>query len=417
MTAFAQAAWAAPIIAALAWIGCIDARRFIIDLRLIAALVVALALWHTLGPGRAVTEASPINLAIAGGIGVATVAVPMIAARLAGTRLPILHGDAVLLGVVGLLLGVWGLALTMIVGSALAVLHRAMIQRRRGRPFAAGYTPAGTGFAAAAILVLMAMHVTPALAQGAARGPISAVEIIPPAYPLPPDVADIRVTVTTDGPVEFPALVGRLDVAAGIQSEIEERPSRVAGGAVVMPPAPAVTLNYEGALSGAIEAVTAQTGYSAEWRSGRLVWFRYWDSEQRLPVVAVQEPTKEEKALRRTEEATARMVAVHTGPPDPAAPAMPIEPEPEPEPWRISPARHHTVRGVLEDWSARAGWTLVWSSAHEVTLGAAAQFPGQLSFMEAVDRLVLDPLTVRHLSVTSHTHNRHLVVTDVDAGQ
>ena len=57
------------------------------------------------------------------------------------------------------------------------------------------------------------------------------------------------------------------------------------------------------------------------------------------------------------------------------------------EEWRIDPVRHGTLRGVLEAWSARAGWTLVWEAEEvDYALHAPAVFLG--TFDAAVDALL-----------------------------
>ena len=82
------------------------------------------------------------------------------------------------------------------------------------------------------------------------------------------------------------------------------------------------------------------------------------------------------------------------------------------ESWIVDPAGHETLRGVLESWAARAGWTLVWKAGHDYGLGAEAVFRG--GFLEATDLLLSGPVTRRSLEARAYMANRHLVV--VDAG-
>ena len=73
---------------------------------------------------------------------------------------------------------------------------------------------------------------------------------------------------------------------------------------------------------------------------------------------------------------------------------------------------HRTLRGVLESWAARAGWTLVWNAGRDYGLGARATFEG--GFLEAADLLLSGPATRRTLDVRAYRANRHLVVDDAD---
>ena len=80
--------------------------------------------------------------------------------------------------------------------------------------------------------------------------------------------------------------------------------------------------------------------------------------------------------------------------------------------WAVDPDEHRTLRGVLESWAARAGWTLVWKAREDYALGAAAVFEG--GFLEAADVLLSGPATRRMLDVRAYAANRHLVVDDAD---
>ncbi len=461
MTALA-ALWIPPVVAPLVWIARVDARSAVIDPRAVAALAAVAVLWHAVGAGPAVVAATPPALALAALLGAAAVAVPRAVARRLGRRPPIGPGDALLLAATGLLLGPLGLGWTMVVGSAAALAHRGCIQRRRGRPFAQGHLPAGTGLAAGAACVFLAMHAAPAAAGAAGGSAIAAVEIAPVSHPIPETVAAREVAVSTSVPLAFPALAGRIAAAAGLDTEIEERPSRVAGGAASLPPPPAVALDHEGPLGELVRTVSARTGYAAEWRDDRLVWYRHWDREQALPPAPAPAPAAVAAAvpaadgsrsygsfaewmrdlggtLRESpagqpgsaaappEGPEAREPEGEAGaapPPGSAAPAPPEppppppepSPEPPPEPWRVSPAAHGTLRGVLDDWAGRAGWTVVWRMTRAHSVGAAAEFPADLGFLDAVDRLLSDPAVRRLVAVTAHVPNRHLVVADAGGG-
>lgn len=79
------------------------------------------------------------------------------------------------------------------------------------------------------------------------------------------------------------------------------------------------------------------------------------------------------------------------------------------EEWRIDPVRHGTLRGVLEAWSARAGWTLVWEAEEvDYALQAPAVYLG--TFDEAVDALLHETKGRRMLIPTLWRANRYLTV-------
>ena len=113
-----------------------------------------------------------------------------------------------------------------------------------------------------------------------------------------------------------------------------------------------------------------------------MVFYRYHDVEQRTPDV--------ERAARGIEEAAADRGS------DTAAV------------WRIDRERHGTLRAVLEDWGARAGWSVVWTPRRDYAVRADAAFEG--GFLDAVDSLLAAPATRRSLVAFAHEPNRHLVI-------
>ena len=87
--------------------------------------------------------------------------------------------------------------------------------------------------------------------------------------------------------------------------------------------------------------------------------------------------------------------------------------------WIVEAGTHKTLRGVLENWTRQAGWTLVWNSARDYAVGSSsaeadnAVFHG--GFLEAVDLLMAGDTTPRALSVLAYKANRHLVIEDAGA--
>ena len=68
---------------------------------------------------------------------------------------------------------------------------------------------------------------------------------------------------------------------------------------------------------------------------------------------------------------------------------------------------------MLEDWSADAGWSVVWKSGRRYAVRAGASFGG--AFLDAVDLLLAAPATRRSLVALAHEPNRHLVIDDAES--
>ena len=117
------------VLAAMAAMAVLDARRAVVDPRLVLALLAAAAVWRYLSPG----DDSPWLPWIGMALGIAAVALPIALAQLRGRRWPLYPGDAMMLGAFGFLLGPIGLAWTMLLGSAFSLAYRVWVQRRRGR--------------------------------------------------------------------------------------------------------------------------------------------------------------------------------------------------------------------------------------------------------------------------------------------
>ena len=407
---------AGAVLAAMAGLAVHDARRALVDPRMVLALLGAAAAWRFADSGAA----EGVWPRLAGGVlgaslGMAAAMVPIGVAAWRGRRWPLYPGDAMILGALGFLLGVPGLAWTMLLGSALALVHRFCVQRKRGRPFRKGLVPLGPGMCAAAAAVFLCMNFGVALAGDTRAGdprtgdardvtaaplpgvsavgatpPLPATELAPVPAGLPPSLAGRMVSVEEGESLLFPALVRRLSALAGVAMRIEERPARIAGGGAVLADAPALRLAWEGSLAGLLDHVASISGYDWSWQTlvpetlgpeDGVVFFRYWDTAQRGP--GADAPTERASASE----------AVNDG-------------------WTVDAGEHGTLRGVLESWTARAGWTLVWNADRDYGVDAAATFEG--TFLEAADLLLSGPATRRTLDVRAYRANRHLVVDDAD---
>ena len=140
----------------------LDARRAVVDPRLVLALLAAAAVWRYLSPGGD----SPWTPWTGMALGIAAVALPIIVAQLRGRRWPLYPGDAMMLGAFGFLLGPIGLAWTMLLGSAFSLAYRVWVQRRRGRRIRKGLVPLGPGMTAGAAVVFLCVNFGVAFAAG-----------------------------------------------------------------------------------------------------------------------------------------------------------------------------------------------------------------------------------------------------------
>ncbi len=426
------------VLTAMAAVAAVDARRAIVDARLVLALVGSGLLWRLFGP----VETGPLwSAGLGAALGVAVVAVPIAVAQLCRRRWPLFPGDAMLLGGLGFVLGPLGLGWALLAGSLCSLLYRVWLQRRRGRSFLKGYCPLGPGMVASAMAVFVFVNAGSALAADTPEIPLppvhpgmqdaAASRIVMPAPPpprpgstsaadrsamlaatelapvrtaLPPSLAMRDVAVDEAVPLPFAAVAERIAIAAGVAVEIEERPARVAGGAVRLPDPPDTTLKFEGRLPGLLNLVTARTGYSWTWAGGAVVFYRYRDIEQRTP------------------QGTAAAADRNTGSGElPGAGELPgtgqVPDTPGPDRgdrlWVVDPARHGTLLDVLEDWGAQAGWSVVWKAARHYAVGARATLRG--GFLDAADLLMGGPATRRSLVAFAHEPNRHLVIEDAGA--
>ena len=381
------------VLAAMAALGAVDARRMIVAPRLILLLVGSGLLWRLFGSADA---GSLWEAGLGALLGIAVVAMPIALAQVRGRPWPLFPGDAMMLGGLGFVLGPLGLGWTLLAGSALSLVHRVWLQRRRGRHFRRGYCPLGPGMAAGAMAVFLFVNAGGSLAADGAAVPLPAprpglpaeadgtpmlpaTELAPGRVPLPAHLAAREIAVGETAPLSFEDAIERIATLAGVRFEVEERSARVSGGAAVLPDPPAVRLAFEGRLPGLLDRVAAHAGYDWTWRDELVVFYRYWDIEQRMP----EAPADVRRAEQRSGE------------------------------WTVDRARHGTLREVLEDWAARAGWTVVWKPARGYAIGADASFSG--GFLEAVDGLLAGPVTRRSLVALAHEPNRHLVIEDAGA--
>ena len=400
------------VLTAMAAVGVVDARRAIVDPRLVLALVGAGLLWRLFGSA----ETGPLWTGPAGAaLGAIVVAVPIAIAQLRRRRWPLFPGDAMMLGGLGFVLGPLALGWALLTGSVLSLLHRVWLQHRRGRPFFRGYCPLGPGMVAGAMAVFLFVNAggalsadgeilplppapSPSLKESLAPSPpptrpgstaaagqsamLAASELAPVRLPLPSQLTKRTVAIDEPEPLAFAAVAERVATLAGVPVEVEERPSRVAGGALQLPDPPRVRLAFEGSLPGLLNTVAEHTGYDWAWIEGAVVFYRYHDVEQRTP------------GLERSGHRVERVATGQGG--DTA------------EVWHIERDRHATLRTVLEDWGARAGWSVVWTPRRDYAVRADAVFEG--GFLDAVDSLLAAPATRRSLVAFAHEPNRHLVI-------
>ena len=413
------------VLAAMSAMAVLDARRAVVDPRLVLALLAAAAVWRYLSPDGN----SPWTPWTGMALGIAAVALPIIVAQSRGRRWPLYPGDAMMLGAFGFLLGPIGLAWTMLLGSAFSLAYRVWVQRQRGRPVRKNLVPLGPGMTAGAAVVFLCVNFGVAFAAGeppphrvpAGTGtaaavtvsplpdiapggaPLPATELAPVSTGLPESIATRELVFGQHEAVSFPAALRRLSSLSGIATAIEERPARIAGGTAILPDAPPIRLAWRGALSGLLDRLAALSGYDWSWREGTVVFYRYWDIEQRAAAAGFPPTSGPAGRDGQSDEAAAGTE------------------------WMVEAGAHKTLRGVLENWARQAGWTLVWNSTRDYAVGsgpeqAPGSSPGQAlravfrgGFLEAVDQLLAGDTTRRTLSALAYKANRHLVIEDAGA--
>ena len=241
--------------------------------------------------------------------------------------------------------------------------------------------------------VMVTVSPLPDIAPGAA--PLPATELVPASTALPEAIATRDLVFEQRYPVSLPATLRRLSSLSGIGTAIEERPARIAGGMAILSDAPPIRLVWRGALAGMLDRLAALSGYDWTWRDGTVVFYRYWDIEQRAAGAGFPPTTGPADRDSQSDEAAAGTE------------------------WMVEAGAHKTLRGVLESWVHQAGWTLVWNSARDYAVGSSpeqadnAVFHG--GFLEAVDQLLAGDTTRRALSALAYKANRHLVIEDAGA--
>ena len=193
---------------------------------------------------------------------------------------------------------------------------------------------------------------------------------------LPEALAERALGFGSAGAVELPHLAGRLAEALDADVTIEERMSGESAS-LVPPGSPApIRVAKRTTVRELLEQIARSTGYEWEWEegagsgAGRLILYR-----------APLKPRSESPAAGWGTR----------------------------EEWRIDPVRHGTLRGVLEEWTARAGWTLVWEADEvDYAVQAPAVFLG--TFDAAVDALLRETKGRRMLIPTLWRANRYLTV-------
>ena len=193
---------------------------------------------------------------------------------------------------------------------------------------------------------------------------------------LPVALAGRVLSFGSAGAVELPNLAGRLAEALDAEVTIEERMSRDSASMVPPGSPDPIRVAKQSTVRELLDEIARSTSYEWEWEegagsgSGRLILYRD-PLKPRSESPAAGWGTREE--------------------------------------WRIDPVRHGTLRGVLEEWTARAGWILVWEADEvDYAVQAPAVFLG--TFDAAVDALLRETKGRRMLIPTLWRNNRYLTV-------
>lgn len=193
---------------------------------------------------------------------------------------------------------------------------------------------------------------------------------------LPEALAGIELSFDSAGAVELPYLAGRLAEALGAEVTIEDRMSGESAS-MAPPDSPApIRVAKKSTVRELLDRIALSAGYEWEWEEG--------SGSNASRLILYRDPLK----------------------PRGESPAAGWGTKEE---WRIDPVRHGTLRGVLEEWTARAGWTLVWEADEvDYAVRAPAVFLG--TFDAAVDALLRETKGRRMLVPTLWRANRYLTV-------
>ena len=193
---------------------------------------------------------------------------------------------------------------------------------------------------------------------------------------LPGAVARTEIEFGNAGALAVSQLAARLSETLDIEVVLEERGSRGEGQTAGPPDPSPIPVASRSTVGKVLDEMSARAGYAWEWEedpgsgAGRLILYREH-----------HRPDSEGQAFGWGSR----------------------------EEWRIDPVRHGTLRGVLEAWSARAGWTLVWEAEEiDYALQAPAVYLG--TFDAAVDALLRETKGRRMLIPTLWRANRYLTV-------
>ena len=194
---------AGPVLIAMAAIGLVDARRMIVDPRLVLLLVGAGLLWRLFGSAA---TGSLWSAGLGAALGIGVVAAPIALAQWRRRPWPLFPGDAMMLAGVGFVLGPLGLGWSLLAGSVCALLHRIWLQRRRRRSFRRGYCPLGPGMVAGAMMVFLFVNAGGALAADRGTPWYGVAEPLPPLRPVPTETAigTAALAATELAPVRVP---------------------------------------------------------------------------------------------------------------------------------------------------------------------------------------------------------------------
>ena len=151
------------LLAMLIRLAVVDARRLEIEPRAVLAFGALALLWRLQAadwelPAETVLPAVIVEAVLGALLGAGTIMAPILWAELRGRRWPVYPGDAMLLGAFGVLLGPLGLLWAMVLGCLSALVQRAWVQRRRGRPFARGYLPLAPGLCLGCLLAFAGLE-------------------------------------------------------------------------------------------------------------------------------------------------------------------------------------------------------------------------------------------------------------------
>lgn len=156
---------AVPVMALLAAIAaCLalavtDARRRVLPWPWLALLFASGAAWRLSG-GASGQDAMPalVDGVVGATVGMAPVVAAIAWAEWRNRRFPVMPGDGLMLGALGLLLGPVGLGWALLLGASAAAAHGACIQRKRGRSLRRFRAPLAPGMALGAVATLVAVH-------------------------------------------------------------------------------------------------------------------------------------------------------------------------------------------------------------------------------------------------------------------